>query len=297
MARAVIFGVLLAVAAPAAPADMSPSRDTSPARDASPARAKTGKAAPADTAAPAAKPAKADTAAKAKPAQAAPAVSLDPQSAYESLLQERSCLEREKKVLEWEEGLAEASLQDSAAYLVIDLDHKRITAKLGGVPMRNAPIMWRYERPGQAVASGIFQVAERAVEAPPNAQPLPQLVVGEADTATARTDSAKGDSARIDSSLARLAAIHHGGPAPRQYDPQRSYCISLQGGPDLCLATLPPTQTWMDTLEVRLRIWLRDFPAVVQHRQSIHLFLAPEDNYWIYAMAVLGARVLVIPPS
>jgi hypothetical protein len=35
----------------------------------------------------------------------------------------------------------------------------------------------------------------------------------------------------------------------------------------------------------------------VQHRRSIHLFLAPADNHWIYAMAVLGARVLVIPPS
>ena len=100
----------------------------------------------------------------------------------------------------------------------------------------------------------------------------------------------------IDTSLARLIATPRG-PAPRIYDPQRRFCISLQGGPDLWLATLPPTQTWMDSLEIHLRTWIRDFPAVVQHRQSIHLFLAPADNYWIYAMAVLGARVLVIPPS
>lgn len=294
MVRMVLFGLLWVASLVGATEEAAKAEKAGGAAQA----AKSAKPAKPDSAGLPAKPAKAakaekvDTAAAAaktaKEPKPSPAVA-DPQGVYESLLRERAQLERQKKILEWEEGLAAASMQDSAAYLVVDLDRKRITVKLGGVPMRQAPIVWRYERPGQAVASGIFQVAERAVEAPPNAQPLPQLV--------AETDSAKADSAKADTSLMRLAAIHRGGPAPRYYDLQRRYCISLQGGPDLWLATLPPTQTWMDTLEVRLHLWIRDFPAVVQHRQSIHLFLAPADNYWIYAMAVLGARVLVIPPS
>jgi hypothetical protein len=160
-----------------------------------------------------------------------------------------------------------------------------ITAKLGGVPMRHAPILWRYERPGQPAVGGLFQVAERQV-----------TLVDSGQAVAAGADSAKGDSALIDTALARLIATPRG-PAPRRYDPQKRYCITLQGGPELWLATLPPAQTRMDSLKIRLHTWIRDFPAVVQHRRSIHLFLAPEDNHWIYAMAVWGARVLVIPPS
>ncbi len=295
MARVVLFGLLLVSMALAAPADKSPAGEKSVKAGKADTAGQAAKVAQPDKAkdkiAPAVKADKADKPGKAASAEkAVPADKSDPESAYEALLQERARLEREKRVLEWEEGLAAASMQDTAAYLVVDLDRRMITAKLGGVPMRHAPIMWRYERPGQTAVGGIFQVAERQVEAPPSAQPLPQLVVAE-------TDSAKTDSAKTDTSMMRLAAIHHGGSAPRYYDPQRRFCISLQGGPDLWLATLPPTQTWMDSLEVRVHLWIRDFPAVVQHRQSIHLFLAPADNYWIYAMAVLGARVLVIPPS
>ncbi|MBI2503614.1 MAG: hypothetical protein HYW07_10335 [Candidatus Latescibacteria bacterium] len=295
----VLFAVLFTAAALAAPADKSPSGEKS---------VKAEKADTADQAAKIAKPDKAkkpdkvDPAPKAdkadKPGKAAPAEKTapteDPQSAYKALLQERDHLEQQKKILEWEEGLAAASLQDSAAYLVVDLDRQLITAKLGGVPMRHAPIAWRYERPGQAVVSGIFQVAERQADVPDSA--VADSARTSPQPAVVGADSAKGDSALIDTSLIRLAATPRG-PVPRHYDPQRRYCISLQGGPDLWLATLPPTQTRMDTLEVRLRTWIRDFPAVVQHRQSIHLFLEPADNYWIYAMAVLGARVLVIPPS
>jgi hypothetical protein len=293
MARGVFCGLLFAAVVLAGAGDKPSTGE------------KTARAEKADTSAPAAaaaktekaaKPAKGDTSAKpdkadktgkaGKPESAAKA---DPQSAYESLLQERALLERQKKILVWEEGLAEASLQDSAAYLVVDLERRVITAKLGGVPMRHAPIMWRYERPGQPAVEGIFQVVERRTAASDSAR-------DSAKSAVAGADSAKSDSARIDTALARLMATPRG-PAPRYYDPQKRFCITLQGGPDLWLATLPPAQTWMDSLETRMRLWVRDFPAVVQHRRSVHLFLAPEDNHWIYAMAVLGARVLVIPPS
>jgi hypothetical protein len=292
MVRAVFFGSLLAAAslvgaaeesARSEKADSAVARAVKPGKAARPDTAKaTGKAARPDSVAKPAKPAKA-----AKPDSAAkpsPAALPDPQSVYESLLRERDLLARHKQILEWEEGLAEASLRDSAAYLVVDLERQVIMAKLGGVPMRHAPILWRYERPGQAAVSGLFQVAERLATLEDSGQPA----VG--------ADSAKGDSALIDTALARLIATPRG-PAPRRYDPQKRYCITLQGGPELWLATLPPAQTRMDSLEIRLRTWIRDFPAVVQHRRSIHLFLAPEDNHWIYAMAVWGARVLVIPPS
>ncbi len=298
MVRLVLFGLLVATMVVAAPADKSPSGEKA---------VKAGKADTADQAAKAAKAAKPDKADKADPAakadkpgkatpteKAAPTDKSDLQSAYEVLLREREHLERQKKVLEWEEGLAAASMQDTAAYLVVDLEHQVITAKLGGVPMRDAPILWRYERPGQAAKSGIFQVAERQATVPDSA--VADSAKASLRLAVAGTDSAKNDSAVTDTALARLIATPRG-PAPRYYDSQRRFCISLQGGPDLWLATLPPTQTRMDTLEVRLHLWIRDFPAVVQHRQSIHLFLAPADSYWIYAMAVLGARVLVIPPS
>lgn len=278
MVRVVLFGLLVATMVVAAPADKSPVGE------------KAVKAGKADTTDQAAKAAKPDKPGKATPTEkAAPTDKSDLQSAYEVLLREREHLERQKKVLEWEEGLAAASMQDTAAYLVVDLEHQVITAKLGGVPMRDAPILWRYERPGQAAKSGIFQVAERQATVPDSA-------VADSAKASLRLAVAGTDSAMIDTALARLIATPRG-PAPRYYDSQRRFCISLQGGPDLWLATLPPTQTRMDTLEVRLHLWIRDFPAVVQHRQSIHLFLAPADNYWIYAMAVLGARVLVIPPS
>ena len=287
----VLFGGLFAVAALAAPAD------------------KSGKAEKADTAAQAAKVAKPDKASKPdkpdlgaktlKPEKTGKtdkadrpisqsAYKADPQSTYAALLQERAHLEQQKKVLEWEDALAVASMQDSAAYLVVDLDRQLITAKLGGVPMRHAPIMWRYERPGQEVASGIFQVAELQATVPDSA-------VADTALAAAKPAVAKADSAVAGTSTGFTAIPS--GPLVRHYDAKRRYCISLQGGPDLWLATLPPAQSWMDSLEIRLRIWVRDFPAVVQHRQSIHLFLSPADNYWIYAMAVLGARVLVIPPS
>ena len=287
MARVVLFGLLLATMALAAPADKSPLGGKS---------VKAEKADTADQAARAVKPDKVAPVDKAeKPGKTAPAEKAvptdktDPQSAYEVLLRERERLERQKEVLEWEEGLAAASMQDTAAYLVVDLEHQVITAKLGGVPMRDAPILWRYERPGQVAVSGIFQVAERQATVPDSA-------VADSAKASLHPAVAGTDSVKIDTALARLIATPRG-PAPRHYDPQRRFCISLQGGPDLWLATLPPTQTRMDSLEVRMHLWIRDFPAVVQHRQSIHLFLAPADNYWIYAMAVLGARVLVIPPS
>ena len=314
MVRVVSCGLLFVAVALAGAADKSPTGDKSPigektakteTADTAAQATKPARAAKPDTAGPAAKgsksakPAKPDTAGPAaktdkavktdKGAKAAPAALANPQSVYESLLRERDLLERQKRILEWEEGLATASLQDSDAYLVVDLDRQVITAKLGGVPMRHAPIVWRYERPGQAVVSGIFPVAERLATVSDSDQTPAQPAV-------AGADSARSDSAMIDTSLVRLAAIHRG-PAPRHYDPQKRFCITLQGGPDLWLATLPPAQTRMDTLEIRLRTWIRDFPAVVQHRRSIHLFLAPEDNHWIYAMAVLGARVLVIPPS
>jgi len=295
MVRVVLFGLLLALAPLAGAADKSPTgektakaekADTTaqapgPAKsakpDSAPKTAKTGKP---DTAGPAAKAGK-----EAK----APLPAADPQSTYESLLREREGLERQKKILEWEVGLAAASLADSAAYLVVDLERQTITAKLGGVPMRHAPILWRYERPGQSAVSGVFLVAERQMEVPPDSsrKPAPSGVAA---------DSAAGDSAVTDTALARLIATPRG-PAPRRYDPRKRYCITLQGGPDLWLATLPPAETRMDSLEIHMRLWLRDFPAVVQHRRSIHLFLAPADNHWIHAMAVLGARVLVIPPS
>lgn len=299
MVRAVLFGLLLALAPLAGGA-----------ADRSPQGEKTAKADKADTTAQppgSARSAKPDTARAAKPGKTAkvekpdtaspaakagkepksPPTAADPQSTYESLLRERERLERQKKILEWEEGLAAASLADSAAYLVIDLERQVITAKLGGVPMRDAPILSRYERPGQQPVAGVFLVAEKKTEAPPT----------QADSAKAvAADSAKNDSAKIDTSLARIAAAHRG-PAPRRYDPEKRYCLILQGGPDLWLATLPSAETRTDSLELRVQLWLRDFPAVVQHRRSIHLFLAPADNHWIYAMAVLGARVLVIPPS
>lgn len=287
MARVVLFGLLLATMALAAPADKSPAGEKS---------VKAEKADTADQVATAVKPDKVGPADKAdKPGKTAPAEKAvptdksDSQSAYEALLRERERLERQKKVLEWEEGLAAASMQDTAAYLVVDLEHQVITAKLGGVPMRDAPILWRYERPGQVAVSGIFQVVERQATVPDSA-------VADSAKASLHPAVAGTDSVKIDTALARLIATPRG-PAQRHYDPQRRFCISLQGGPDLWLATLPPTQTRMDSLEVRMHLWIRDFPAVVQHRQSIHLFLAPADNYWIYAMAVLGARVLVIPPS
>lgn len=294
MVRAVLFGLILALAPLAGGA-----------ADRSPQGEKTAKVEKADTTAQppgSARSAKPDTAKAVKPAKTAktaktenpdtarpaakagkepksPPTAADPQSTYESLLRERERLERQKKILEWEEGLAAASLADSAAYLVIDLERQVITAKLGGVPMRDAPILSRYERPGQQPVAGVFLVAEKKTEAPPT-----------------QADSAKNDSAKIDTSLARIAAAHRG-PAPRRYDPAKRYCLILQGGPDLWLATLPSAETRADSLELRVQLWLRDFPAVVQHRRSIHLFLAPADNHWIYAMAVLGARVLVIPPS
>lgn len=287
MVRVAFLGLLLAIVALAGAADKSPTGE------------KTAKTEKVDTAIQATKTAKAvktekaDTAGQgvkaAKAIKAAPAVVPDPQGVYESLLRERDLLVRQKRILEWEEGLAAASLRDSAAYLVVDLERQVITAKLGGVPMRHAPIVWRYERPGQAAVGGLFQVAETQVTMTDSAQtPAQPAVVG--------ADSAASDSAVIDTALARLIATPRG-PAPRHYDPQKRFCITLQGGPDLWLATLPPAQTWMDSLEIRMHLWIRDFPAVVQHRRSIHLFLAPADNHWIYAMAVLGARVLVIPPS
>lgn len=281
MARVVLFGLLLATMALAAPAEKSVKAEKADTADQAATAVKPGKVGPAD---------KADKPSRTAPAEkAVPTDKTDPQSAYEALLHERERLERQKKVLEWEDGLAAASMQDTAAYLVVDLEHQVITAKLGGVPMRDAPILWNYERPGQAAVSGIFQVAERQATVPDSA-------VADSAKAPLHLAVAGTDSVKIDTSLARLIATPRG-PAPRHYDPQKRFRISLQGGPDLWLATLPPTQTRMDSLEVRLHLWIRDFPAVVQHRQSIHLFLAPADSYWIYAMAVLGARVLVIPPS
>ena len=280
MVQVVLFGWLLIVAALAA-ADKDSALEQA---DTVEQAAKPDKRNPAVKADKAVKPDRQDSVAKATKAPIPP---LDPQSAYELLLRERDHLEWQKKVLEWEEGLAEASLQDSAAYLVVDLNRQVIMAKLGGVPMRDAPILWRYERSGQPRVSGIFQVAERVVEPPfgegaDSVQALPQLAV----------KAVKADSGTTDTATALPR-----GPAPRHYDPQRRFGISLKGGPDLWLATLPPAQSRRDSLEIRMRIWLRDFPAVVQHRQSIYLFLSPADSYWIYAMAVWGARVLVIPPS
>ncbi|MCC7265245.1 MAG: hypothetical protein IT369_22290 [Candidatus Latescibacteria bacterium] len=294
MVRVVLFGLLFAAVVLAGAAENvgKPEKaDTTRAGKV----AKAAKVAKPDTAGPtvktgkAAKAEKPDTAAPAAKGAKAPPAASDPQSTYETLLREHERLERQKKILEWEEGLAAASLADSAAYLVIDLERQVITAKLGGVPMRDAPILSRYERPGQQPVEGIFLVAEKQTEAPPS-------LADSAKVALVGADSAKGDSAKIDTSLARIVGTHRG-PAPRRYDPQKRYCITLQGGPDLWLAPPPSAETRMDSLELRVQLWLRDFPAVVQHRRSIHLFLAPADNHWIYAMAVLGARVLVIPPS
>jgi len=278
MVRVVLFGLLLALAPLARAADKSPAGE------------KTAKAEKADTTAQAPGPAKSANPDSVAKTAKAPLPAADPQSTYESLLRERERLARQKKILEWEEGLAAASLVDSAAYLVVDLERQTITAKLGGVPMRHAPILWCYERPGQSAVSGVFLVAERQLEVPPDSSRKP------APSGVAATDSSAGDSAVADTALARLIATPRG-PAPRRYDPRKRYCIILQGGPDLWLATLPPAETRMDSLEIQMRLWLRDFPAVVQHRRSIHLFLAPADNHWIHAMAVLGARVLVIPAS
>lgn len=308
MVRMVFFGFLFVAVVLVGAADKSPSGDKSPTGEntAKPVKADTvaqaakpDKAAKPDTAGPSAKTKAAKAAKTEKPDAAGPAAkpdkaakaapTADPQSTYESLLRERELLERQKKILEWEEGLAAASLADSAAYLVIDLERQVITAKLGGVPMRDAPILSRYERPGQQQVSGIFPVTERRVTVSDSGQTPAQPEV-------AGTDSAAGDRAKVDTAMARIIATPRG-PAPRRYDPQKRYCITLQGGPDLWLATLPLAETWMDSLEIRMHLWIRDFPAVVQHRRSIHLFLAPVDNHWIYAMAVLGARVLVIPPS
>ena len=286
MVRVVLFGWLLVGVALAAPAGKSGKAEKEDTADQAAKAVKPYKAAKPEKSEPAAKSDQPATAAKAaksdKAAKTGPDKPADPQGAYEGLLRERDRLEWQKKVLGWEDALAEASLQDSSAYLVVDLDRQVITAKLGGVPMRDAPIQWRYERPGQTQVSGIFQVGELRAEVP--------------DSAAADTSARQGvaDSAAADTTTTLVALPR--GPTPRYYDPQKRFCIGLQGGPDIWLAALPLAQSRMDSLKVRMHLWYRDFPAVVQHRQSIHLFMEPEDSYWIYAMAAVGARVLVIPP-
>jgi len=198
----------------------------------------------------------------------------DSQSEYRALLREKKALEQKKKILELEECLVAASLQDSTAYLVVDLGTAQITAKLGGVALRSAPILWRYGRPGHERVLGIFEVVEQYSTVADSAR------AAAADTVAAR-DTLK---------------LAPRGPVQRRYDPMRRYRLSLRDGPDLWLASLPPDESRMDTLTTRLRAWLRDFPASVD-RQSIHLVVSPADAHWIFSMAILGTRVLVVPSS
>lgn len=210
-----------------------------------------------------------------------------PQDEYKVLLQKKRALEQQQQLLELEESLVAESLQDSAVYLVVDLNARQVTVKLGGVPLRSAPILWRYGRPGHEAVSGVFQVAERMA----TVTGLDSLLADSLRTLhqrLARKDTVRTDKFQDESPLLLRA--------PQLVDPQRRYRLSLQGGPELWLASLSPGESRMDTLKTRLRAWLRDLPASVE-KQSLHLVVAPADAHWIFSMAALGTRVLVVPSS
>lgn len=188
-----------------------------------------------------------------------PVLGRDPvREEYLELVQEKERLVYENRKL----NLEDKAVQAKTPYLVVDLGSGQITAKRGGVVLRNAPINWSFRSSGRRAVFADFQIEERIEVIAPR-------------------DTNRADSGFFRRLWGESAVV---------------YRLRVRGGPELWIANLPPMEGRLDTLVLKTGIWLRNLPGMIEH-QRIQVFVAVEEMGWIRGVTEDGNWVVVIPPG